>query len=217
MEISYDGKYLILKNAPVIFAILLRNSANCLVSKLSTESLGSNEKLLFNEWKRIFTFRFKNENIEAMREDESARLNYENAGKLAFESAAYMLGSFTLMTISCEISVEQLNRVVYSFEKFIFRSSDENCFMDELKLYMADFIESIPPAYIFRSDLFGEFSLPVLCGELLSREFYVPPVLQDSLDLSSKWRYGMAQIKAIYPLGTRVDSDVLAGINLEYQ
>ncbi len=201
----------------MIFAVLLKNSTSCLTSKLSTESLNPNEKLLFNEWKRIFMFRFKNENIKAMRDDESARLNYENAEQLACDSAAYMLGSFTPIAISCDTSIEQLNRILYSFEKFIFSDVDKNNFTDELRLYMADFIESIPPAYIFKSDLFGGFDLPVLCSELLPREFYVPPVLQDSLDLSGKWKHGMAQIESIYPIGTRVKSDVLSGINLQQQ
>lgn len=217
LDVSYDGKCLVLKNTPVIFSILLKNYTGCLVPKLSTEDLGSNERLLFNEWKRIFIFRFKNENIKAMRDDESARLNYENAEQLACDSAAYMLGSFTPIAISCDTSIEQLNRILYSFEKFIFSDVDKNCFMDELKLYMADFIESIPPMYVFRSYSFGEFELPVLCGELLPREFYVPPILQDSLDLSGKWKHGMAQIESIYPIGTRVKSDVLSGINLQQQ
>jgi len=202
----------------MIFSVLLNNVTNSSVSRLSTKSLVASERLLFEEWKKIFAFRFKNDNILDMHKDVSARFEYNNAEQLAYKSAAYMLDSFTPVTISCVITAQDLYRVVCKFEDYVSKYSDENCFNGKLRAHMSEFIVKTNQLDVFGEHTIKGFDLSGLFNEFLfGREYYVPPILQKNIDLGNKWKYSMAQLSHIFPIGGVINSDILVKINFQEQ
>lgn len=202
MDIRFADRRLTLTDVPLIFSILLNDYASHLVIDLSMSSLDLMEKYYFKYWHRIFSFRFRNDNILKMGSDEMARIEYDGAERLANQNAISLLSSFAPVVISCDIESSDLVCIIQQFEMLLVKKSNGGRFDNDLRMHMAEFVRKLSKLTLCDKKIPGTASQCRSCDPICARGCIVPKVIQNDADLANKWSDDLLRLSYQYPIGT---------------
>lgn len=214
MDVCFDNNRLILTDAPMIFSVLLNDYASHLVIDLSATSLHSMEGFLFKEWKRILLFRTKNGNVVEKRNNEVARIEYDNAEQIANQNASYLIDSFSLVAVSCTIEPSDLCLAIKGFEKYLDKKSGAGRFDSDLRMHMAEFVRK-SYKLVSAGEIKDETDLPPKSYNLLcAKDYIIPKALRNDVDFANMWVDDMSRLEKKFPIGVVSNATINAEVRM---